>query len=921
MTRITIPSKLDDRLGQDTLSHAVRLYVKQFEGWVGDDTKGLFFFPEYTDHGPKHVSSVLAAAEALIREESWPLLTTEDAAVLVLATLLHDSAMHLTADGLLDLLNSERAAKRPLIGLLDSKTWPALFDDFFAEARRWDQRKLHRILGDQNKPAEGEEDLVDTIRRPSELANPEKWTIRYRKFLGEFVRRHHARLAHEIVHQGVPGNNSGTLKPLADLDRIADLAGLVARSHNISLRGTFDYLEQKYWGRATCRSSHPVFLMVLLRIADYLEIQADRVNPTLLEIQRLRSPLSQEEQASHASVEEVRPHEQDEEAILVLARPRSAASFLKLQRLLQGLQAELDTSWAVLGEIFSRDNKLRGLGLKLRRVRSNLDNPADFLEREQPPYLPIKAAFDTAGADLLKLLIVPLYGNEPEVGIRELLQNSLDAVHELRQWAADHGDPEMKTIRRTEQEADVTICIDTDEAGQPWLTVSDKGIGMRAETIRDYFLKAGASFRQSDAWRQQFEDKGVSKVLRSGRFGIGALAGFLLGTHIQVLTRHAEEPEDRGIQFNAALSDEQIELLTVSKTTVGTLIKIQIAQPAANGLTAASTEHTRWDWFSLADPTVKRFLHGQELSQTHHTPSRAGELLPSDWREIKSPGFEHIYWTYSQAPSLTCNGIRIGPDDDKQWIDFNNEANLSPPNVSVIDPNGRLSLNLQRDSLDQEPPFSEDVQADVAADMLAFFLLHSPTRRDFTKEAWRRIAYFKENTHGMIDLLWTAREGLLIALPWHIKRSHVNRIIFEAETKIKLRDMDINSAICTVPVNIGGHIKYLASTAFGIPVDSSTRNTSNELLFDPGTVRVERNPSTRLFDRLIDDPIIPFDRDQRRVKFARAFSELKAYIDTWERSDLVGWRRDLLERIGAEGYQKRRKSRSVARSSSKSSTS
>ncbi len=128
MTRIPIPPRLDDLLSRSSLAHPVRAWVQRFESWVGDDTQSLYFFPEYTDHGPKHIASVLAAAEALIREEAWPHLTGEDAAVLIVATVLHDSAMHLTADGLLDLLDPGRAVARPRLDLLDTKTWLELFD-------------------------------------------------------------------------------------------------------------------------------------------------------------------------------------------------------------------------------------------------------------------------------------------------------------------------------------------------------------------------------------------------------------------------------------------------------------------------------------------------------------------------------------------------------------------------------------------------------------------------------------------------------------------------------------------------------------------------------------------------------------------------------------------------------------------------
>src|SRR5262245_41271719 len=163
MARIRIPARLDERLGKSALADSVRLYVGRVDEWVGDDTKGLFFFPEYTDHGPKHVSSVMAGAEALILEDAWEAVTSEDIAVLIAAVLLHDSALHLSADGFLALLNANRAADP-----MEQKTWSELFEAFFAEARRRNQRQLHRSLGDETIPAEMEPDLVEYIRHPTD---------------------------------------------------------------------------------------------------------------------------------------------------------------------------------------------------------------------------------------------------------------------------------------------------------------------------------------------------------------------------------------------------------------------------------------------------------------------------------------------------------------------------------------------------------------------------------------------------------------------------------------------------------------------------------------------------------------------------------------------------------------------------------
>ncbi|HVR96384.1 MAG TPA: ATP-binding protein [Thermoanaerobaculia bacterium] len=953
---IVIPNRLNELLGQSSLAHAVRQSVQDFESWIGDPTKGLFFFPEYSDHGPKHISAVLAGVEALIREEAWEHLTPEDAVVLVLATLLHDSAMHLMADGFLELIDPKRGGERLLIRPLDEKTWPELFEQFYLEARRWDQRTLHNILGDQEKKVEEEEDLVVHIRHPKEMPDPEDWSVRYRKFLGEFVRRHHARLAHEIARSGVPGHRPLTLARVPAA--IADLAGLVARSHNMSLRDTFLYLKEMHYGRVSCSNSRPVFLMALLRIADYLEIRADRVHPTLQGLQRLRSPISQEEWNAHLAVHEVRPDDEDKEALFVVAKPPTARTFLKLQRLLQGLQAELDTSWAVLGEVFSL--RFPQFGMTLRRVRSNLDDSTQFVKAEKPSYVPARAAFGAAGADLLKLLIKPLYGDRPEIGIRELLQNALDAVHELRQYAADKGDPQMESIPLPDQEKDIIISIDHDSQGQAWLTVSDKGIGMTAEVVKNYFLTAGASFRASEIWRHIFETQGRSRVLRSGRFGVGALAAFLLGNRVIVSTRHVEASPDDGLFFEASVEDDLIELRIQPRERVGTTIRIHMHPSAAQTLIHTGSLYNWhygrhcWDWYVLDDPEVERRVDGEILGQHYHISAPGKQAPGSDWHAFYPEGYRAVLWSYSRTQDLTCNGISI-PGASRSTMRDSIFEDLNFPAVAVFDPDGRLPLTLVRDNLATgKLPFSEDLFRDIMADFCAFLLSYPSSFSDWhVGEFFSFRPGFLERAAPCVNPL-----GVFLSYPLHIKKTNAERVLLLLPEvsgdplpiepapaadilawgtlgKPKMYDY-LNNFYSILGNGYAGEsllYKHSASPrtkeeeqqpflkrfeehnvydlannwTLYISSESHPSNTLKllpeqlpasigaavELFFDPAKVKVPESPLTRFLDDFLDVPFMPIGPKIGREILPRAYSKLQSHLEAWQSPNLTGWRQDL----------------------------
>jgi hypothetical protein len=142
---IGIPEQLENVLKRDAQLHgSVLLSLAEFEPWLRHS--GTPFFPEYTDHGPKHVREVMATACVIIRKDAWPVITAGDAAALTLAILLHDSGIHLSEDGFVSLVRPDSG--RPTISDLGDVPWTNLWVDFLEEASRFDSRKLARLFGD-----------------------------------------------------------------------------------------------------------------------------------------------------------------------------------------------------------------------------------------------------------------------------------------------------------------------------------------------------------------------------------------------------------------------------------------------------------------------------------------------------------------------------------------------------------------------------------------------------------------------------------------------------------------------------------------------------------------------------------------------------------------------------------------------------
>lgn len=721
---LTLPSRFAARLAeQPVLDGSVRLTLTTFTPWLSGS--GLPFFPEYTDHGPTHLRDVIATTEMLIADTAWDRVSSGDVAALVLSVLLHDAAMHLTEDGFLALVGVE--GDEYLIAGFGDRPWRELWQDFLAEARRFDARKLISLFGDQEPVG-------------SLPADPQDWTRRHRLLIGEFLRRHHHRLGHEMARFGVPGPVGMPRLRLVEVPAaIADLAGVVARSHGTSIRAAMEYVRRHYDVREF-QGVHATFLMTLLRVADYLQLQAARAPATIFQVRRLRSPVSRAEWGAHHAIRDVRHTHDDPEAVFIDAQPADVITYLRVRRWLDGLQAELDESWAALGEVYGRFPALAGLGLVLRRVRSNLDD----LEKlsAHAPYVPRAAQFTVAHADVLQLLVAPLYGGDPAMGVRELVQNAVDGVREL-DWRrtippyAPGGatqSTESATSSSTPAEpADVVVSLEGDGNGASWLVVADRGVGMTEDVVCDYFLRAGASFRRSDAWRQQYEsDTGESQVLRSGRFGIGVLAAFLLGDEIEVITRHIDAPADRGITFTASLNTDFIELRRTTRDH-GTTIRIRLNERASEALDHENNEEARspLDWYCLGSPSIALSYYGEEIEQLDYMPG-PGEELPPHWHRLTVRGFVDVHWTFEDGPVLTCNGLIVQDQPQKNLYipsgvpGLPHAHDFMQPGIAVYDPDGHLPLTLDRTRLAAPLPFAGELERAVAEDFLAFAISRLP---------------------------------------------------------------------------------------------------------------------------------------------------------------------------------------------------
>ena len=115
--------------------------------------------------------------------------------------------------------------------------------------------------------------------------------------------------------------------------------------------------------------------------------------------------------------------------------------------------------------------------------------------------------------DILDLLVRHLYGNDPHLTLRELIQNAHDALVELPPNVPHDNKP-------------IVVKLD-DLSPSPCLDIIDQGIGMSREDIETKLCVVG----NSDKLRSS------NLVNLIGRYGIGFLSSFIVADHVEVLTR------------------------------------------------------------------------------------------------------------------------------------------------------------------------------------------------------------------------------------------------------------------------------------------------------------------------------------------------------------------------------------------------
>lgn len=446
---------------------------------------------EFTLHDSDHLFRVLNLMERIVPEQTIKNLSSPELMLLILSAFFHDIGM---APEEKEVLTWRKIwDNEPDIDTTEEIPFNEFKRFYFA---RPDQQEIIERLINQGKNTHS-----DTIKA---------------YLITEFIRQTHAKRAREIIEKDWNGKIL-----YHDADLTVEFAQICC-SHDEDALTLLD-LDKNYLCDENTFACLPL-IGVILRLSDILDFDAKRTPAILYSHLYVRNPVSIKEWNKHRAVEawEISP-----DLIQFNAKCNHPAIEASLHQFCDLIDHELSVCNNVISTL-NEFNKSKGREISLRfPFKVNRDKITTKKNiQNQPLYIYRDTQFNLSKRQVVDLLMgTKLYGN-PEVALRELLQNSIDACL-LRQaqenkWGNPYN-PEI-FVRYYTEDKDII------------LEIEDNGTGMDQDIIDKYYSKVGSSFYKSiDFYNIKSETN--ADFTPTSRFGIGILSCFMVADTLIVDTK------------------------------------------------------------------------------------------------------------------------------------------------------------------------------------------------------------------------------------------------------------------------------------------------------------------------------------------------------------------------------------------------
>jgi hypothetical protein len=444
-------------------------------------------FPEFTLHDSKHLLRVIELS-ALILGENINLLNPVEIALLILACLTHDQGMVLPED--------------QVIALKGNKDFILFKDNWYVEHPN--KNEIEQIL---TSPYINEDEKKHLNSQLLDLENA---------LLTDYLRKNHGSKSSEYIRTEYGNDKRIKIFGVNLSPYIANLASShCIPTDKITSQNNFNFDELI----GTCRVNLP-YLAIILRLADLLDFDNERTPDVLFRSIHFTNKISINEWNKHRGV--IGWHIEPAEILysMQFSHPVYESTARKF---LDYIDYELNECHSLIRTFPAQFEKYKlNLPSKVNRMRiSAVDNSYIFHDLE----------FSISRDEIVKLLMTDKLYSRPSLCIRELLQNSLDALRVRKSLFGCEGIVWDKGT--------INITHDVDQYGHEIISCEDNGVGMDEHIITNFLCKVGRSYYRSPEYERQRMDFMLKNIDFDpcSQFGIGFMSCFMLGDTIKIETR------------------------------------------------------------------------------------------------------------------------------------------------------------------------------------------------------------------------------------------------------------------------------------------------------------------------------------------------------------------------------------------------
>ena len=468
---------------------------------------------EYTLHDDIHLFRVLYLMERLLTKDVINNLSVPERMLLILSAFFHDIGM--------------APDEKEII------TWKKVWDT----TPEIEDEEEQQLFNGFKRFCDARPNQQEIIEKLILEGNHSKASIIKSYLLTDFIRQTHAERAREIIEK----HWNEQIK-YRDTDLTVELANL-CHSHNEDALKLLDF-DRNY----LCGNNSYVclpLLGIILRLSDILDFDAKRTPLVLYSHLYVRNPVSIKEWEKHRAIEnwEINPNIIQFSA--KCTHPAIEASIHEFCDLIDHELSICNNIVSTLNEFNQSKSRPIEVKIPFQVTRDKIETKKNI--HNQPIYTYRDTKFNLSKRQVIDLLMgTKLYGN-PEVALRELLQNSIDAcllrnAQELN-WGYTKYEPEITVKYYSEKEEDI-------------LEVTDNGTGMDEYIIDNYYSRVGSSFYKSTDF-YNLKSESNADFTPTSRFGIGILSCFMVADTLIVDTKRILGPHKSSDPINVTVEGQE----------------------------------------------------------------------------------------------------------------------------------------------------------------------------------------------------------------------------------------------------------------------------------------------------------------------------------------------------------------------------